>query len=126
MSGESGSGGSGSTTSTTTTTATTCCDRDRVNNVWVEGADENGVGGICMLDTMTETQIVGILKVDERARQDLKRVTSNQDLLDLADTVVRLTTEEPDDRLQKQVNANNLPESIPFYALFRGQPPFSQ
>lgn len=109
-----------------TPTRTTYCDRDRVNNVWVEGADEDGAGGICLLDTMTEAQIVGVLKVDERARADLKRVTSDADLLDLADRVTRLPTEEPDDKLQRTVNANDKPESIPFYAIFRGQPPFAQ
>lgn len=109
-----------------TTVEGTCCDRDRVNNVWVEGADESGAGGICLLDTLNRAQIVGILKCDDRARADLKRVTSNADLLDLTETVVKLTMEEPGDRLQTQMGANKLPESIPFYAIFRGQPPFAQ
>lgn len=110
-----------------TPTKTSYCDRDQEDNVWVEGYDpENGVPGICLLDTMTEAQIVGVLKADERARADLRRVTSNADLLELADRVERLPTEEPDDKLQRTVNANDKPESIPFYAIFRGQPPFAQ
>jgi len=107
-------------------TPTTYCDRDRVDNVWVEGANVEGAGGICLLDTMTEPQIVGVLKVDERARADLLRVTSNQDLIDLANTVEPLPQDTEEERLQATMNANDKPESIPFYAIFRGQPPFSQ
>lgn len=103
---------------------TTCCDRDRVNNVWVEGADEEGRGGVCLLDTMNQAQIVGILKVNETARADLKRVTSNELLLDLAENTPRLSTEEPADKLQQDLNRHA--DSIPFYAIFRGQPPYAQ
>lgn len=102
----------------------TCCDRDRVNNVWVEGADEEGRGGVCLLDTMTEAQIIGILKVNETARADLKRVTSSAALLELAETTPRLPTQEAGDKLQTELNRNA--DSIPFYSIFRGQPPFAQ
>lgn len=103
----------------------TLCDRDRKNNVWVEGVvDENGNGGICLLDTLCEGQIIGILQVDEVARADLKRVTSDAHLLELAETIPRLPLEEPGDKLQHEVNRNA--DSIPFYSIFRGQPPFAQ
>ena len=104
-----------------TVAPTTKCDRDRVNNVWVEGADENGEGGICLLDTMTEAQVIYTLKRDETARADLRRVTSDVDLLTLADTVPRLTTDRTGDVLQSGLNRNA--DSVAFYSVFRGRPP---
>lgn len=104
---------------------TTLCDRDRKNNVWVEGVvDENGNGGICMLDTMTEAQVISVIECDPVARADLKRVTSDPQLLELAEKVPPLPTEEPVDTLQREVN--RAADSIPFYSIFRGQPPFAQ
>jgi hypothetical protein len=108
-----------------TTTRTTYCDRDRVNNVWVEGADENGEGGVCLLDTMNEAQVVYVLQRDETARRDLLRVTSDEQLLELANTVPRLPVEEPGDVLQRETNHNSDPNSLPFYNQFRGQPPWN-
>jgi hypothetical protein len=103
----------------------TLCDLDRRNNIWVEGVvDENGVGGICMLDTMEEYQVVSTLQRSQRAKDDLLKVTGNEYLRNLARTVPLLPTGEEGDQLQKEVNANA--QSIPFYALFRGQPPFAQ
>lgn len=104
--------------------AETLCNLDRRNNVWVEGADANGVGGICMLDNMTEDQVVGVLKVDDRARADLLKVTSDTRLRELADTVTRLPEKEESDKLQSEINRNK--DSIPFYSIFRGNPPFAQ
>lgn len=103
----------------------TYCDRDRKNNVWVEGiVDENGNGGVCMLDTMSEAQVISVIECDDRARADLKKVTSNPRLLELAEIVERLPTEVPEDKLQSEVN--RAADSIPFYSIFRGQPPFPQ
>ena len=103
----------------------TFCDRDRKNNVWVEGVvDENGVGGICLLDNLDRGQVISILECDEVARADLKRVTSDPCLLELADTIQRLPTEEEGDKLQRELGRQA--DSIPFYSIFRGQPPFAQ
>lgn len=103
----------------------TFCDRDRKNNVWVEGAvDENGNGGICMLDTMTRAQVISVIEADDVARADLKRVTSDPCLLELANNVQKLPTEEPGDTLQRELGRQA--DSIPFYSVFRGQPPFAQ
>jgi len=103
----------------------TFCDRDRKNNVWVEGVqDEDGNGGICMLDTMTRAQVISILECDEVARADLKRVTSDPCLLEMAEKVKRLPTEEESDREQRELGRAE--DSIPFYTIFRGQPPFAQ
>jgi len=107
----------------------TKCDRDRKNNMWVERGNnpgsENAVG-ICLLDTMTEDQVVNMLERNEQARADLLRVTSDPHLLELAQTTKRLTTAEEADLQQKWVNRNEKPASIPFYGIFRGQPPFAQ
>lgn len=104
---------------------TTKCDRDKVNNVWVEGHDpEKGVPGICLLDTMEEYQVINVLQRNERARQDLKRVTSDARLLELAEKIPRLSETNTDDDLQK--DHGNTTNAGPFYTVFRGQPPFSQ
>ncbi len=115
-----------STDDTDDTTPTTFCDRDRVNNVWIEGVTdpETGEGGICLLDTLTEAQIINSLQRDERARADLLRITSNERLLELAAEVPRLPTVEPEDQLQRETNKDS--ESIPYYSQFKGNPPFNQ
>ena len=104
----------------------TLCNRDRKNNVWVEGADENGEGGICLLDTIDQSQLVYVLQRDPKAREDLRRVTDDVSLINLADTVPELPKTNEGDDLQKEVNANDKAGSIPFYSIFRGQPPFAQ
>jgi len=103
----------------------TKCDRDKTNNVWVEGHDpEKGVPGICLLDTLEDYQVIDVLQRDERARQDLLRVTSDPHLLDLAVKIPRFPTTEEGDELQKDFG--NTTSASPFYSIFRGQPPFAQ
>lgn len=104
---------------------TTKCDRDRHDNVWVERGTEGAVG-ICLLDTLTEEQVINVIEKDDRARKDLLRVTSDERLLEIARETKRLTTAEEADLQQKWVNRNETPAAIPFYGLFRGQPPFAQ
>lgn len=107
----------------------TKCDRDRTNNVWVERGNNPGsenAPGICLLDTLTEAQVIDIVERDERARKDLLRVTSDPRLLEIAAKTKRLTTAEEADLQQKWVNKNEAPAGNPFYAVFRGQPPFAQ
>ncbi len=89
---------------------TTLCDRDCSDNVWLEGS-------CCLLDTLTESQVVYTIQRNHQAREDLKRVTSNARLLELADTVPSLPTVEEGDRIQSEMNAG----SIPFYTVFRGR-----
>jgi hypothetical protein len=105
---------------------TTLCDRyDRsVPNVWVEG--DPGAIGVCMLDTMTEEQIIYCIERDDKARMDLLKVTSDPGLLELARKIASLPTTNETDGMQALLNKNNSPASIPFYGLFRGQPPFNQ
>ena len=109
--------------------ACTKCDRDRSKNVWVERGITSGsenAPGICLLDTMTEEQVINVIERDEQARKDLLRVTSDPRLLEIALKTKRLTTAEEADLQQKWVNRNEKPASIPFYGIFRGQPPFAQ
>lgn len=102
--------------------ATTKCNRDRTNNVWVEGGNpETGEGGVCLLDTVTECQVIWILERDERARDDLLRVTDDPRLLELASTIARLPTNEDPAPVKGMTNTD-----VPFYSAFRGQPPFAQ
>jgi hypothetical protein len=103
----------------------TLCDQAWANNVWVERADPTAVG-ICLLDTLTEDQVIHIIERDDKARADLLRVTSNSRLLELARTIPRLPEVEECDREQSLFNRPGTPASIPFYAIFRGQPPFNQ
>jgi hypothetical protein len=102
----------------------TKCNRDRVNNVWLEGANEDGEGGVCLLDTMSEDQVIYVLQRDEVARADLLRVTSDARLLELATIVSSLSKEQGGDQLQKMINRSS--ESIPFYSIFRGRPPVAR
>jgi hypothetical protein len=105
--------------------STTKCDRDTTNNVWVERGDPDAVG-ICMLDTMTEEQVIYCIERDDRARVDLLRVTSDPRLLELANTIAELPKDNETDRMQALVNKPTSVNAIPFYGLFRGQPPFAQ
>lgn len=110
---------------------TTRCDRyvPGSKNVWVErGCSPNDVTapGVCMLDTMTDAQIIYSLERDDQARADLLTVTSDPHLIELANTVPKLPTPEQTDVEQALVNQPHNPGSIPLYAIFRGQPPFAQ
>ncbi len=95
------------------------CDRDRRKNVWVEGNvnDDTGEGGICLLDTLTEDEIVHAIERSEVARGDLVKVTSDPFLLSLAAGVARLPTGEPADEEMRKFR----PPPPPFYALFQGK-----
>jgi hypothetical protein len=106
-------------------------------NVWVERGEASADlfatatpdykrTGICALDTLKEHQIINIIERDEKARADLLKVTSNPHLRKLALTVPKLPTQELVDAEQLNQNRPNEPSSIPFYAVFRGQPPFAQ
>lgn len=105
----------------------TLCDLDRSNNIWVEGYDAStGTPGICLLDTLEECQVVNSLQRSQRAKDDMLKVTTNEYLRNLANTVPLLPTTNEGDVEQKTINSLGGPNSIPFYAIFRGQPPFAQ
>lgn len=109
----------------------TKCDlyRQGTANVWVERGTSSvdvTAPGVCMLDTMTDEQVIYVVERDDKARADLLLVTSDRHLRELVATIARLPTQQDDDRLQREMNRNESPASTPFYALFRGQPPFAQ
>lgn len=109
----------------------TMCDRYQPGdkNVWVERGDTPGsenAPGICLLDTMSREQVIYSIERDEVARADLLKVTTNPDLIELANTVTRLPTAELVDMEQTTGNRPQEAAGIPFYAIFRGQPPFAQ
>jgi hypothetical protein len=79
-----------------------------------------------MLDTMTKEQVINTLERDPQARADLLTVTSDPDLLEMARTVPSLPTPEQNDIEQALLNQPHNSGSIPFYSIFRGQPPFPQ
>ena len=103
----------------------TYCDGDRKNNVWIEGGNrETGEGGICLLDNLTKDQVVYCVERDETARKDLKRVTHDPELLNIAKVTPRLDVREPMDVEQAEGSNNN--DAGPYYTKFRGQPPYAQ
>lgn len=82
--------------------------------------------GVCLLDTMSDAQIIYVLERDWKAREDLLKVTSDPHLRNLVASIAMLPTTQEDDKLQTDLNRNHASASNPFYSLFRGQPPFAQ
>lgn len=100
-----------------------------MKNVWIERGDSPNdihAPGVCMLDTMSDEQIIYCIQRDQNAREDLRLITTEPHLLALADATPPLPTAEVNDLEQRFLNQPNNAASIPFYALFRGQPPFAQ
>lgn len=102
-------------------TPETFCDLDVTHNVWVEGIVDvpNGKRGLCMLDTLTEEQVIYILQHDPQARIDLPKVTSNEQLRRMASQVPLLPRQDAADVEQSR----DARAGLPFYTIFRGQPP---
>lgn len=85
-------------------------DGDLTNNVWV-------VDGICLLDTLSVSQVTYVLERSQLAKDDLKRVTTCKDLHCLADSVPLLDKMEEGDRLMKAFG-ETVP--LPFYDFYKG------
>jgi hypothetical protein len=88
----------------------TLCDGDTTNNEWVDS-------GICMLDSMDLDQVVYVLQRNPKARDDLVRVTSCQELHELLDLVPILPAVREDDQLQSSFNSG---DCLPQYTIYRG------
>jgi len=88
----------------------TLCDGDITNNEWFES-------GVCMLDTMCLDQVVYVLQRNPKARDDLKRVTTCDELLTLVDQVPLMSGQQEDDQMQKTLNSA---DCLPQYTIFRG------
>jgi len=88
----------------------TLCDGDITNNEWFGE-------GVCLLDTMTKDQVIYAIQHNPKARDDLRRVTTCDELHDLLDKVPLLPTVQEDDEAQKRMNQT---DCLPFYNVFRG------
>jgi len=86
------------------------CDGDTTNNCWFEE-------GVCMLDTMSKAQVVYTIQRNPKARDDLKRVTTCEPLLQLLKDVPLLGTQQEDDVQQRRFNQN---DCLPFYTIYKG------
>ena len=90
--------------------SSTLCDGDTTNNEWFGE-------GVCILDTMTKDQIVYTIEHNPKARDDLRRVTTCEEILNLLKEVPLLITVQEDDECQKRFNSA---DCLPFYNLYRG------
>lgn len=88
----------------------TLCDGDTRDNHWFEG-------GVCMLDELSKAQIVYSIEHNPKARVDLRKVTTNEEVLALLDHVPLLATAEEADRDMKILNKGDI---LPQYTVFRG------
>lgn len=93
------------------------------NNVWVERGSP-GARGICLLDTMTLDQVAHVLMTLPGAAKDLLAITTDPQLIHLAKNVQLLPTGVETDLDQARINRPA--DSIPYYTLFRGNPPYAQ
>lgn len=102
----------------------TRCDRYDPSqpNVWVEKGGP-GYTGICMLDTMTDDQIIYTLIHDDKAREDLAKITTDPTLLAMVQEVPKLPGQSETDREQALVNMPHEIGTAPLYSVFRGKPP---
>jgi len=99
---------------------------DASPNLFLAATPDYSRVGNCSLDTLSEAQVINIIERDQKARADLLKVTSNKRLRHLALSVPKLPTQELVDAEQLNQNRPNEPAAIPFYTVFRGQPPFAQ
>ncbi len=100
------------------------CDGDRTNNYWIEGGTPARGDGVCMLDNLSEEEVIYHIQHNRDARRDLARVTSDPEVLKLLAETPDLPTREYADAASTHFNRHA--DSIPYYSLFRGQPPFNQ
>lgn len=92
--------------------APSLCDGDTSDNYWFEG-------GVCMLDQagVGKAQVVDIIQHNPKARLDLARVTTCQEILQLLEQVPLLSTVQEDDAQQSEFNKG---DCLPFYTVYRG------
>lgn len=88
----------------------TLCDGDTTNNEWFGE-------GVCLLDTMTKDQVIYAIQHNPKAREDLARVTTCEEVLDLLDKVPLLGKVGEGDEMQQKLNQV---DCLPFYNVYRG------
>lgn len=91
---------------------TSLCDGDCEKNIWF-------VNGKCKLDELTFDQVYFILQRNPSAKKDLLRVTTNQELIQLA-TYSQLIKDPIEDDMRPYRLVNNPAQTLPFYTLFKG------
>ena len=74
------------------------CDGDTTNNEWF-------TQGVCLLDTMSKSQVIYSIERNPKARMDLKRVTRCEELQELLRLVPLLSTTQEDDAQQRRFNS---------------------
>lgn len=90
--------------------SSTLCDGDTANNCWIEG-------GRCMLDDLRKDQVVYIIERNPKARDDLARVTTCVEILELLSLVPLMSGQQEDDAQQSRFNQG---DCLPQYTIFRG------
>ena len=72
-----------------------------------------------MLDTggVGKAQVVDIIQHNPRARLDLARITSCQEILQLLEAIPLLPTTQEDDLTQSEFNKA---DCLPYYTVYRG------
>lgn len=93
------------------TVTVTYCTGDWNDNVWTEGAS-------CLLDTYSVDDIIYVLQRNPKARDDLRRITSDPDLLALLDSTPMIGANS--DVRNLEISAR---DPIFLYSIFRGNPP---
>jgi hypothetical protein len=94
----------------------TMCTGDRTNNVWFQSGAP-GFPGKCRIDDLTYGEVVYILSKNPFAKRDLLRITTDPNLVRLANESRMIESEGKDnERAADRVNANTLP----FYTVFKG------
>lgn len=105
---------------------TSKCDRYDPGNVWVEhgeGPFDCQTIGVCLLDTMSDDEIRYVIERNEAARQDLLAITTDDHILNIANTTPRLSEGDVEvgDELMRVFNK----DSMVMYTHFGGQPPWN-
>lgn len=115
-----------STNTTTTPCCTPCatsgskCTGDRRNNAWVAGDVDplTGLGGVCLLDQLTEEEIGCVLQKNAIARKDLPKITSDPEILGLLEKYKLLSPDWPAEVEMNRLGAGPAPL---YYTLMGGR-----
>jgi len=96
--------------------SSTVCDRNTSNNIWFQ-SDQPGFPGRCKLDLLTYSQVHRVLQRVPRAKRDLLNITTNQNLIRLANTTpIIIPPQEDNLKAQRSILKN----SLPYYTVLKG------
>jgi hypothetical protein len=94
----------------------TVCTGDTSNNIWVQPGPP-GYPGKCKLDLLTYEQVYCVLQRVPCAKADLLKITSDQCLVNLANSTQLVVPEKEDNAIAASRLMRN---SLPYYTVFRG------